>query len=63
MTSVSHYVTSASRYQSRSLMYIRSPISRHSGEFAEAVPITDYFALFVLMALFACVLMPIFIVP
>ena len=40
MTSASLYVTSASRYQSRSSMYIRGLIPRNSTELAEAVPIT-----------------------
>ena len=39
MTSASLYVTSASRYQSRSSMYIRGLIPRKSMELAEAVPI------------------------
>ena len=37
--SAAHYVTSASRYQSRSLMYIRGLIPRNSTKLAEAVPI------------------------
>ena len=37
--SASRYVTSASQYQSRSLMYIRGLIPINSTELAEAVPI------------------------
>ena len=37
VTSASRYVTSASRYQSRCLMYIRGLIPRNSLELAEAV--------------------------
>ena len=37
--SASRYVTSASRYQSRSSMHIRALIPRDSTELAEAVPI------------------------
>ena len=40
-TSASLYVTSASRCQSRSSMYIRGLIARNSSEFAEAVPINS----------------------
>ena len=39
VTSASHYVTSASRYQSRSSMYILGLIPRNSTELAEAFPI------------------------
>ena len=39
VTSASRYVTLASRYQIRSLMYIRGPIPRNSTDLAEAVPI------------------------
>ena len=39
MTPASRYVTSASRYQSRSSMYIRGMISRISTELAKTVPI------------------------
>ena len=42
LTSVSRYVTSASRYQRRSLMYIWGLISRNSTELAEAVPIASW---------------------
>ena len=38
-TPASRYVTSSSRYQSRSSMYIRGLIPRISTELAEAVPI------------------------
>ena len=37
----SHYVTSASRYQSRSSMYIRGLIPRNSTELAEKVRLVD----------------------
>ena len=39
VTSEPRYVTSASRYQSRSAMYIRVLIPRNSTELAEAFPI------------------------
>ena len=39
VTSASHYVTSASRYQSRSSMYIGSLIPQNSTELADAVQI------------------------
>ena len=39
-------VTSASRYQIKSSMYIRGLISRNSREFAEAIPIVTFFSLF-----------------
>ena len=39
VTSASSYVTSASRYQSRSSMYIRGLFPRNSTELAEVVPI------------------------
>ena len=42
------YATSASRYQSRSSMYIRGLIPRNSTELAEAIPIDStivYFAI------------------
>ena len=39
VTSASRYVTSASHYESRSLMYIRGLIQGNSTELAEAVPI------------------------
>ena len=39
VTSASRYVELASRYQSRSSMYIRGLIPRNSVELAEAVPI------------------------
>ena len=42
MTSVSRYVTKASRYQSRSSMYIRGLIPRNSTALAEAVLIVTY---------------------
>ena len=41
VTSASLYVTSASRYQSRSSMYIRGVITWNSTELAEAVPIEN----------------------
>ena len=40
VTSASRYVTPASRYQSRSSMYILGLIPQNSTEFAQAVPIT-----------------------
>ena len=39
LTSASHYVTSASRYQSRSSMYIRGLIPLNSTELTEIFPI------------------------
>ena len=42
MTSASRYVTSPSRYQSRSSMYIRGLIPRNYTELAEAVSIAFY---------------------
>ena len=40
LTLALRYVTSASRYQSRSTMHIRGLILRNSTELAEAVPVT-----------------------
>ena len=52
--SVSRYVTSASRYQSRSSMYVRGLIPRNSTELAKAVPIDRIHVLSMALCYLSC---------